>query len=41
VGQDEGADAASLPDEERRQILDDLASGKIASEDAVKMLRGK
>jgi len=41
VGQEEGADAAIVPDDERRQILDDLASGKIASDDAVKLLRGK
>lgn len=41
VGQEEGADAVTVSDDERRQILDDLASGKIASDDAVKLLRGK
>ena len=41
VGQEEGADAATVSDDERRRILDDLASGKIASGDAVKMLRGE
>jgi len=41
VGQEEGADAATVSDDERRRILDDLASGKIVSGDAVKMLRGE
>jgi hypothetical protein len=29
-----------VSDEERRQILDDLASGKLSSEDAVRLLHG-
>lgn len=41
VGQEEGADAVTVSDDERRRILDDLASGKIVSGDAVKMLRGE
>jgi hypothetical protein len=41
VGQDEVADAVTVSDDERRRILDDLASGKIVSGDAVKMLRGE
>ena len=40
VGQEDAADAA-MPDDERRRILDDLASGKIASDEAVKMLKTK
>lgn len=40
VGQDEAVEAA-IPDDERRQILDDLADGKIASDEAVKLLKGK
>lgn len=31
---------AAIGDEERRQILDDLAAGRIKSEDAVKLLQG-
>lgn len=38
VGQDEAAPGVS--DEERRQILDDLAAGRVSSEDAVKLLQG-
>ena len=37
VGQDEAA-PAGVSDDERRQILDDLATGKITSEEAVKLL---
>ena len=32
--------AQSISDEERRQILDDLAAGKLSSEDAVQRLQG-
>jgi hypothetical protein len=39
VGQEEPA-APGVSDEERRQILDDLASGKLKSEDAVRKLQG-
>jgi hypothetical protein len=38
VGQDEIVPGVS--DEERRQILDDLAAGRVSSEDAVKLLQG-
>jgi len=38
VGQEEAP--AGVSDEERRQILDDLAAGRISSQDAVKMLQG-
>jgi len=38
VGQEEAPSGVS--DEERRQILDDLAAGRISSQDAVKMLQG-
>lgn len=40
VEQDEQPAAAGVSDEERRQILDDLANGKLSSEDAVRMLQG-
>jgi len=30
-----------LTPEERRQVLDDLASGKITSEEAIELLRGE
>ena len=35
-----GPDAGRLSDEERHQILDDLATGKLSSEEAMKMLEG-
>ncbi len=38
VGQEEAP--AGISDEERRQILDDLAAGRLSSQDAVKMLQG-
>lgn len=38
VGQEEAAPAA-VGDDERRQVLEDLAAGKITSEDAVKLLQ--
>jgi hypothetical protein len=38
VGQDEAA--SSVSDDERRQILDDLAAGRVSSEEAVKLLQG-
>ncbi len=37
IGQEE---AAGVSDEERRRILDDLAAGRISSQDAVKALQG-
>jgi hypothetical protein len=39
VGQDEPA-PAGISDDERRQVLDNLASGKLTSEEAVKLLQG-
>ena len=39
VGQDEPA-PAGISDEERRQILDDLAAGKLKSDEALKQLQG-
>ena len=39
VEQEEAA-PAGIGDEERRQILDDLAAGRLTSEEAVKMLQG-
>jgi hypothetical protein len=38
VGQEEPP--AAISDEERRQILDDLATGKLSSEEAVQRLQG-
>jgi hypothetical protein len=38
VGQEESP--AAISDEERRQILDDLATGKVTSEEAVQRLQG-
>jgi hypothetical protein len=35
-----GPDEPRLSDDERHQILDDLASGNISSEDAMKLLEG-
>jgi hypothetical protein len=41
VGQEEPAPALSgISDEERRSVLDDLAGGKISSEEALKLLQG-
>jgi hypothetical protein len=40
VGEDETAATANVPDEERRAILEQLAQGKLTSEEAVKRLRG-
>lgn len=39
IGQDETA-PTGVSDEERRQILDNLASGAITSEEAVRLLQG-
>jgi hypothetical protein len=39
IGQEEAA-PAGISDEERRQILDDLAAGRLTSEEAVKRLQG-
>jgi hypothetical protein len=36
-----GPDAGRLSDEERHRILDDLASGKLSSEEAMEMLEGE
>ena len=35
-----GPDTGRLSDEERHQILDDLATGKVSSEEAMQMLEG-
>lgn len=40
VGQEEPAAPTSISEEERRQILDDLAAGRISSEAAVSLLQG-
>lgn len=41
VGQEEPAAApAGISDEERRKVLDDLAAGRVSSEQAVKLLQG-
>ena len=41
VGQEEPAPTPSgISDEERRSVLDDLAGGKISSEEALKLLQG-
>jgi hypothetical protein len=40
VGEDESAVPAGISDEERRKVLDDLATGKVTSEQAVKLLQG-
>ena len=40
VGQEEAAGVTGVSDEERRQILDDLAAGRLTSEEAVKRLQG-
>ena len=37
----EEAAAPGITDEERRQILDDLATGKLSSDDAVRLLQGE
>jgi hypothetical protein len=34
-------EAPAITDEERRQILDDLATGKLSSEEAVRLLQGE
>lgn len=39
VEQDEAA-PAGITDEERRQILDDLAAGRLKSDEAIKLLQG-
>lgn len=42
VGQEEAASTpAGVSDEERRQILDDLAAGRLSSAEAVKLLKGE
>jgi hypothetical protein len=40
VGQDEPAEPAGVSDEERRQILDDLATGRLSSDEALRRLQG-
>ena len=39
VGQEEAA-APAMADDERRKVLDDIAAGKISSEQALKLLQG-
>jgi hypothetical protein len=41
MGFEVGPDSEPLSDEERHQILDDLASGKLSSEEAMRMLEGE
>ena len=41
MGFEVGPESAKLSDEERHQILDDLASGKLSSEEAMEMLGGE
>ena len=41
MGYETGPDAERLSDEERHQILDELASGKLSSEEAMQMLEGE
>lgn len=41
MGYEVGADSGGLDEEERSQILDDLASGKLSSEEAMHMLKGE
>jgi len=40
VGQEEAAAPTGVSDEDRRQILDDLATGKLPLEEAMKKLQG-
>jgi hypothetical protein len=40
MGYETGPEAEKLSDEERHQILDDLASGKLSSEEAMRLLEG-
>jgi len=40
MGFEVGPEDSSLSDEERHQILDDLANGRVSSEDAMKLLEG-
>jgi hypothetical protein len=40
MGYETGPEAERLSDEERHQILDELASGKLSSEEAMQMLAG-
>jgi hypothetical protein len=41
MGYETGPEEETLSDEERHQILDDLAAGKLASEDAMRLLQGE
>ncbi len=41
MGYETGPDTSSLSDGERHQILDQLASGEISSEDAMRLLEGE
>lgn len=41
MGFEVGPDTTELSDEERHQILDDLASGNLSSEEAMEMLGGE
>lgn len=40
MGFEVGPEEVSLSDEERHQILDDLANGRVSSEEAMKLLEG-
>ncbi len=40
VGQEEAPATTQPAEDDRRRILDDLASGRLSSEDAIKALRG-
>ena len=41
MGFEVGPEGTSLSDEERHRVLDELASGKITSEEAMEMLQGE
>jgi hypothetical protein len=41
MGFEVGPEEPDLSDEERHQILDDLASGKLSSEEAMELLGGE
>ena len=41
MGYEVGSDSGGLDEEERNQILDDLANGKLSSEEAMRMLAGE
>ncbi len=41
MGYETGPEAEKLSDDERHQILDDLASGRLSSEEAMQLLEGE